>query len=53
MGSLDPERPVLCWLAYYADWSGMKVFSEEIDALRHAVGTSMQVMPLYDGEDIR
>jgi hypothetical protein len=31
------------WLAYYADWSGVAVFATEIEALRYAVGRSMQV----------
>jgi len=43
----------LCWLAYHSDFSGMTVFADEIDALRHAVEHSMKVMPLNSGDDIR
>ena len=39
-----------CWLAYHEDWSGMAVFATELDALRHANGTSMVVAPLTDGQ---
>lgn len=44
------RRPIV-WLAYYSDWSGMAVFSEEIDALRHAVERSgMHVALLANGQ---
>lgn len=39
------------WLAYYSDWSGFRVFADEVDALRHAVAHSMQVAYLRYGQD--
>lgn len=29
------------WVAYHYDWSGVVVFADEIDCLRHAVSNSM------------
>jgi hypothetical protein len=31
------------WIAYYLDGSGFVVFATEIEALRHALGTDMDV----------
>jgi len=44
----DPTTPAAAaqpgfWLAYYPDWSGIAAFPTEIEALRYAVSTSMQV----------
>ena len=44
------SKPTICWLAYYSDWSGMAVFDNELDALRHAVGSSMEVIVLHAGD---
>lgn len=41
------------WLAYYSDWSGFVAFANEIEALRHAVGKSMDVAYIEWGEDPR
>lgn len=42
-----------CWVAYYNDYSGITVFSTEIEALRHAVNHGMAVTSLKSGEDLR
>ena len=42
-----------CWMAYYGDWSGFAVFAKEIDALRHAVEGSMNVVWVPWGESPR
>lgn len=34
-GKLDPAPGF--WLVYHSDWSGIAVFREELEALRHAV----------------
>lgn len=42
------------WIAYYSDWSGFALFDTEIDALRFAVGSQMQVQALnLPCEDVR
>ena len=41
------------WLAYWPDLSGLVAFSEEIDALRHAVENSMDVRWIQFDVDIR
>lgn len=46
----DPEPKTICWLAYYSDYSGMSVFFNEIDALRCAVGSHMEVIELKEGD---
>ena len=40
------------WVAFYSDHSGARLFASEIDALRHAVGTSMDVRYVDFGEDV-
>jgi hypothetical protein len=42
-----------CWLAYYADWSGMVVFQTEVECLRHAVKRGMSVKLVEWGTDLR
>lgn len=42
-----------CWLAYHGDFSGLAVFSEEVDALRYAVENSMKVSYVLWGEELR
>ncbi|XTP37112.1 hypothetical protein ACORG1_13220 [Mycobacterium sp. TJFP1] len=49
IGELIGERTV-CWLAYYSDFSGMAVFPTEIEAHRHANGTTMEVVELRAGD---
>ena len=41
------------WVAYYSDWSGVSIFATEIEALRHAVGKSMEVGFFPWGSDLR
>lgn len=41
------------WLAYYADWSGMAAFKDELEAYRYAIGGSMQVKFVLFGKDLR
>ena len=45
-----PEPKTVCWLAYHSDYSGMSVYFNEIDALRCAVGSSMSVIELKEGD---
>jgi hypothetical protein len=40
------------WVAYYSDRSGAYVFASEIEALRKAVESSMQVRFVKWGEDL-
>ncbi|MGV8874834.1 MAG: hypothetical protein ACOH2Q_20055 [Rhodococcus sp. (in: high G+C Gram-positive bacteria)] len=40
------------WVAYYEDRSGAVPFATEIEALRHAVGTSMMVRLVPFGEGV-
>lgn len=40
----------VCWMAYYDDWSGCAVFPTELEALRYAVGSSMQVIECHAGD---
>lgn len=39
------------WFAYQPDWSGFKIFGNEIDALRYAVELTMKVGFLPFGAD--
>lgn len=39
------------WVARYSDGSGLYLFATEIDALRHAVGSAMEVVHVPYGED--
>lgn len=48
-----PEGAAGIWVAYHDDWSGMVVFRDEIDALRHAVEHSMQCLFVEYGDDLR
>lgn len=43
------------WVAFYHDWSGMAVFTDELEARRYAMdgGRSMNVMFVSPGEDLR
>jgi hypothetical protein len=41
------------WLAYYGDFSGLAIFTDEISALRYAVEKEMKVKPVVPGEDLR
>lgn len=41
-----------CWATYYPDRSGMAIFASEVDALRYAVGNSMQVFFWAYGLDL-
>lgn len=43
-------KPIIVWFAYYSDWSGMAVFDNEVDALRHAVEHHMEVAGLHSGD---
>ncbi|AWN04191.1 hypothetical protein KNT89_gp78 [Gordonia phage Petra] len=45
-------EPTGVWIAYYGDNSGATAFPSEIEALRHAVGTSMLVHHVAWGSDI-
>lgn len=47
--SAEPKHTV-CWVAYYTDMSAVAVFNNELDALRHAVGTSMYVIEAKAGD---
>lgn len=40
------------WVAYYSDKSGLVIFDEEIDCLRHAVENSMKVSEVTLGESV-
>lgn len=40
----------VCWMAYYTDMSGIAVFDNEIDCLRHAVSNHMEVIELQAGD---
>jgi hypothetical protein len=40
------------WVAYHSDWSGLAIFGDEIDALRHAVSNSMNVGFAEFGADL-
>lgn len=31
------------WMAYYDDWSAIAIFPTELEALRHAMGSTMKV----------
>lgn len=50
--SLDAlmDHATVCWMAYYTDWSGIAVFNNEIDCLRHAVSNHMEVIELHAGD---
>lgn len=37
------EKIAGCWVAYHSDWSGLALFNDELEALRHAVANSMTV----------
>lgn len=39
------------WLAYYGDWSGFRIFDNEVDCLRYAVDHHMMVKFVPWGED--
>jgi hypothetical protein len=41
------------WIAYYSDYSGIVLFTDELSALRHAVGNSMSEKFVRHGEEIR
>ena len=41
------------WVAYYTDWSGLRLFASEVDALRYAVDHGMAVLFVAWGEDPR
>lgn len=38
------------WVAYYSDFSGIAVFNNEIDAHRHANGSTMEVIGCRPGD---
>lgn len=40
-GPPDAPNPDGFWLCYHSDWSGIAVFSKEVEALRHAVEHQM------------
>lgn len=42
-----------CWVAYHTDYSGIAVFSTEIEALRYAVEHGMKVERHESGGEIR
>lgn len=53
-----PERQVPpnlrgVWVAYYFDWSGLRIFRDELKCLRWAVSHSMEVMFCPFGQDPR
>ncbi|QDM56419.1 hypothetical protein PP515_gp72 [Gordonia phage Sidious] len=52
MTDQKPIEPTGAWIAYYSDQSGATVFATEIEALRHAVGTSMLVHHVPWGGDV-
>jgi hypothetical protein len=56
-GHLDADRRAdaldAVWIARYPDCSALAAFATEIDALRHAVKHSMEVVRVPWGEDIR
>lgn len=41
------------WVAYYSDWSGFAVFTDELQAFRYAVAGTMQVAFVHFGKDIQ
>jgi hypothetical protein len=41
------------WVTYYADWSGIAIFATELEALRYAVGRTMEVKFVEFGGEIR
>jgi hypothetical protein len=45
-------NPTGAWLAYYADWSAMAVFDDELACLRYAVEKGMQVKVVPFGVDL-
>lgn len=54
-GVVAHEVPVWeCWVARYADYSGIWVFASEVEALRYAVGAGMTVVEKFrSGEEVR
>lgn len=40
---MTPTTTITIWMAYYPDGSDYALFGSEIEALRHAVRTGMQV----------
>lgn len=51
--SKTDKRTEGCYIAYNDDWSGMAVFSSEVQALRYAVERSMKVARVPFGVDLR
>lgn len=49
-GRIVEVPDTVCWMAYYTDWSGIAVFDNEIDCLRHAVANHMEVIELSAGD---
>jgi hypothetical protein len=47
------EEPDGVWIAYYTDMSDVVPFLSEIDCLRHAVDTSMDVVFVKSGTSLR
>lgn len=51
--SLNPDE-VCCWVAYFTDFSGFAVFTDETSALRYAVKNQMMHVALVPyGMDVR
>lgn len=48
-----PAQEKKVWLAFYADWTAMAVFSSEITCLRYAQEHGMNVAKVPFGVDLR
>jgi hypothetical protein len=42
-----------CWVAYFTDWSGFRIFDDELAALKFAVECGMKVRYVPWGKDPR
>jgi hypothetical protein len=51
---MNPPQRVWVWVAYWDDFSELAIFTDELEALRHAVEhTSMQVAKIQVGRGVR
>ena len=41
------------WVAFYSDWSGFAIFTDEVKCLRYAVDHSMRVHKMAEGKDCK
>lgn len=50
--SRPPASSTGCWVAYHSDWSGLALFADELEALRHAVANNQSVGWASWGEEL-